>query len=171
MQQDVHSDMVNLICRLAKGSDDKHSDDKGANTAEVEDDDDVSDQDRMKDPEVRWALGDFLCDYLFKIYRVREAEPERRLWGPKSATIHLGLAVMQSGAKISDDNLVHLHNIASAFHEGSYTEYVPGSFAYGADTPAEAQIIAAVDHYKAGTPRDFHAKLSVFSNYLSGLYS
>lgn len=68
-------------------------------------------------------------------------------------TVILAAMVMQSGAKISDDNMQHLREIVPRIH--SSPGYAWPLNDEGFRDPGRAQFLAALDHYMPGTPRTF----------------
>lgn len=74
-------------------------------------------------------------------------------------TVILAAMIMQSGAKISDDNMQHLREIVPRIH--SSPGYAWPLNDEGFRDPGRAQFLAAVEHYKPGTPRTFCEPRSV----------
>lgn len=116
-----------------------------------EDDDEYNPMEELESKAFRDKLDAGLCDKLFKDFRKEESTfwfPERKFY-----TVLLAVMVMESGAKISDDNMQHLREIvpsmestpvySSPFQEGGFCD------------PGRAQFLAALEHYKPGTPRAF----------------
>lgn len=116
-----------------------------------EDDDEYNPMEELESKAFREKLDAGLCDKLFKDFRSEESTfwfPDRKLY-----TVLLAAMVMESGAKISDDNMQHLREIvpqifstpvyASPFSDGGFCD------------PGRAQFLAALEYYKPGTPRAF----------------
>lgn len=74
-------------------------------------------------------------------------------------TVILAAMVMQSGAKISDDNMQHLREIVPQIH--SSPGYAWPLNDEGFRNPGRAQFLAALEHYTPGTPRTFCEPRSV----------
>jgi len=68
-------------------------------------------------------------------------------------TVVLAAMVMQSGAKISDDNMQHLRDIVPRIH--SSPGYAWPLNDEGFRDPGKVQFLAALEYYKPGTPRTF----------------
>ncbi|KAK5651118.1 hypothetical protein OQA88_13257 [Cercophora sp. LCS_1] len=84
-------------------------------------------------------------DQLFARYRAAETDETgwSRMEG-RHTTVILGAMMMQVGAKISDEDLDHLRAL---LHEDDAEDHL---------TPqGRLQVLAALDNYKAGIPRDF----------------
>ncbi|KAJ0109441.1 mynd zinc finger [Diaporthe amygdali] len=65
-------------------------------------------------------------------------------------TVRLAAMLMQSGAKISDDNMQHLREIVPQIH--SSPGYASPLNDDGFRDPGKVQFLAALEHYKPGTP-------------------
>ncbi|KAK7707763.1 hypothetical protein SLS63_013683 [Diaporthe eres] len=101
------------------------------------DDADYDAEKELQSTAFRDKLNAGLCDKLFKDFRSKENTfwiPDRKMY-----TVILAAMVMESGAKISDDNMQHLREIVPRIHS----------------SPGRAQFLAAVEHYKPETPRTF----------------
>lgn len=92
------------------------------------------------------GLGNKLLDK----FRVMEEDDP---WFGKLRVILLGAIMMRAGAKIRDDDMQHLRELANKF---------PGKEGFqlaiwddGLRGPGKAQFLAALDNYEPGTPRDF----------------
>ncbi|KAK6084242.1 MYND finger domain-containing protein [Seiridium cupressi] len=88
------------------------------------------------------------CDLLFDMYRAKENE-----YQGKYQVIILGALMMRAGAKIRPDDLDHLRELVPAIH--CSPGYALPICDEGFRGPGKAQLLAALDHYKPGTPRDF----------------
>lgn len=91
------------------------------------------------------GLGDKLLDK----FRAKEDD----LWFGELRVILLGAIMMRAGAKIKDDDMQHLRELANKF-PGIEGFRLPISDD-GLRGPGKAQFLAALDNYKPGTPRDF----------------
>lgn len=118
-------------------------------------DDECDAEKELESPAFRKKLDAGLCDKLFKDYRSKENSGYfMSLFSDgKMRTVLLAAMVMQSGAKISDDNMQHLREIVPRVHSS------PG-FAWpfndsGFRDPGKVQFLAAMEYYKPGTPRTF----------------
>lgn len=157
MDLDCYSDLVHQILSLCTSGDTEAHD-----ASHKSDDSCMPDEEKLNKPGIREELDDYLCDALFKIYRKRDDDPEKIMFGSQVDTIFLGVAMMEAGATISKDNLDYLRSIARAY--GSWTRKdtkEPGKFAHGMYNTGQAQIVTAIDLYQAGIPRNFHAAWSV----------
>ncbi|KAG6364129.1 hypothetical protein INS49_005727 [Diaporthe citri] len=105
----------------------------------------------LQSTEFRDKLNAGLCDKLFKDFRSKE----NTVWFPdrKMYTVILAAMVMQSGAKISDDNMQHLREIVPQIH--SSPGYAWPLNDEGFRDPGRAQFLASLEHYTPGTPRTF----------------
>ncbi|KAI7774175.1 hypothetical protein LA080_009194 [Diaporthe eres] len=115
------------------------------------DDADYDAEKELQSTAFRDMLNAGLCDKLFKDFRSKENTfwiPDRKMY-----TVILAAMVMQSGAKISDDNMQHLREIIPRIH--SSPGYAWPLNDEGFRDPGRAQFLAAVEHYKPGTPRTF----------------
>ncbi|KAK9771498.1 putative MYND-type zinc finger protein samB [Seiridium cardinale] len=97
---------------------------------------------------IRVKLDSGKCDLLFDMYRAKENE-----YQGKYQVIILGALMMRAGAKIRPDDLDHLRKLVPAIH--CSPGYALPIFDEGFRGPGKAQLLAALDHYKPGTPRDF----------------
>lgn len=125
------------------------------------DDDAEYDADKeLQSTAFRDKLNAGLCDKLFKEFRSKE----KTFWIPdrKMYTVILAAMIMQSGAKISDDNMQHLREIFPHMHSSPGYAW-PLNDADFRD-PGRAQFLAALEHYKPGTPRTFCELRSVASS-------
>lgn len=118
----------------------------------TKDDDDEYDADKeLQSTAFRDKLNAGLCDKLFKDFRSKENTfwiPDRKMY-----TVILAAMVMQSGAKISDDNMQHLREIVPRIH--SSPGYAWPLNDEGFRDPGKVQFLAALEYYKPGTPRTF----------------
>lgn len=115
------------------------------------DDDEYDAEEELQSAAFRDKLNAGLCDKLFKDFRTKENTfwiPDRKMY-----TVILSAMVMQSGAKINDDNIQHLREIVPRIH--SSPGYAWPLNDEGFRDPGRAQFLAALDHYKPGTPRTF----------------
>ncbi|KAK2596431.1 hypothetical protein N8I77_013321 [Diaporthe amygdali] len=120
------------------------------------DDDDYDPDKELQSTAFREKLDSGLCDKLFKEFRAKEKSVLSWMGlfpDSKMHTVLLAAMVMQSGAKISDDNMQHLRDIVPRIHSS------PG-YAWplnddGFRDPGKVQFLAALEHYKPGTPRTF----------------
>lgn len=114
-------------------------------------DDDYDPDVELQSTAFRDKLNAGLCDKLFKEFRSKENTfwiPDRKMY-----TVILAAMVMQSGARISDDNMQHLHEIVPQIH--SSPGYALPFGDEGFRDPGRAQFLAALEYYKPGTPRTF----------------
>lgn len=116
-----------------------------------EDDDEYNPVEELQSEAFRDKLDAGLCDKLFKDFRSQEGT----FWFPdrKYYTVLLAAMVMESGAKISDDNMQHLREIVPPMH--STPVYASPLSEGGFFDPGRAQFLAALEYYKPGTPRAF----------------
>lgn len=116
------------------------------------DGDDEYDVDKeLQSTAFRDKLNAGLCDKLFKEFRSKENTfwiPDRKMY-----TVILAAMVMQSGAKVSDDNMQHLREIVPRIH--SSPGYAWPLNDEGFRDPGKVQFLAALEFYKPGTPRTF----------------
>jgi hypothetical protein len=91
------------------------------------------------------GLGDKLLDK----FRAKENDP----WFGELRVILLGAIMMRAGAKIRNDEMQHLRELANKF-PGIEGFRLPISD-NGLRGPGEAQFLAALDNYQPGTPRSF----------------
>lgn len=115
-------------------------------------DDDYDPDEELQSTAFRDKLNAGLCDKLFKEFRSKENTfwiPDRKMY-----TVVLGAMIMQSGAKISDDNMQHLRELVPKIH--SSPGYALPIFDEGFRDPGRAQFLAALEYYKPGTPRTFY---------------
>ncbi|KAJ4387869.1 hypothetical protein N0V93_008472 [Gnomoniopsis smithogilvyi] len=92
------------------------------------------------DPVVREILDSCICDTLFDL-----AE------GEAFTEIIIGVMMMQAGARLRPKHKRRLRQIVACFPEGD-TQLPENGFS----NAGQAQLSAALDHYEAGIPRDFH---------------
>ncbi|KAF9879699.1 SMB protein [Colletotrichum karsti] len=105
---------------------------------------------------VRKQLDAGLCDKIFEKYRPLEHEKDGQF-----RVILVGALMMRAGAKIKQDDLDHLKELADGM-EGEH------GFSYGRAFdilhqdeksplryPGKVQFLTALENYKAGVPRDF----------------
>lgn len=76
--------------------------------------------------------------------------------GDEFAEIIIGALMMQAGAKLRPKDKRRLRKILAVFPEGD--DELPEN---GFSNAGQAQFSAALDHYRAGTPRDFQCPRSV----------
>lgn len=126
------------------------------------DDGDYDPDKELQSTAFREKLDAGLCDKLFKEFRAKEKSVLSWMGlfpDSKMHTVLLAAMVMQSGAKISDDNMQHLRDIVPRIHSS------PG-YAWplnddGFRDPGKVQFLAALEYYKPGTPRTFEEMRSV----------
>lgn len=97
-------------------------------------------------------------DQLFRNLRSLESRPlhpDRKMY-----TVMLAVMIMQSGARISDDNKQHLRDIAPRIPEYTVSRASKPQFE-GFRHPGRVQFLAALEHHRPGTRRNFGAKRSV----------
>lgn len=82
--------------------------------------------------------------------------------GDEFAEIIIGALMMQAGAKLRPKDKRRLRKILPVFPEGD--DKLPEN---GFSNAGQAQFSAALDHYRAGTPRDFQCPRSVVVNPMS----
>ncbi|KAG8165831.1 hypothetical protein KVR01_004383 [Diaporthe batatas] len=114
-------------------------------------DDDYIPDEELQSLAFRCKLDAGLCDKLFKDYRSKENTfwiPDRKMY-----TVVLAAMVMQSGARISDDNMQHLRELVPRIH--SSPGYASPLADDGFRDPGKVQFLAALEYYKPGTPRTF----------------
>lgn len=139
---------------------DIHSETKCAMGLTRDDDVEYDAEKELQSTAFRDKLNAGLCDKLFKEFRSEEKTfwiPDRRMY-----TVILAAMIMQSGAKISDDNMQHLRDIVPRIH--SSPGYAWPLNDEGFRDPGRAQFLAALEHYKPGTPRTFCELRSVPSS-------
>ncbi|KAL1878000.1 hypothetical protein Daus18300_002354 [Diaporthe australafricana] len=110
------------------------------------DDDDCDPDKELQSIEFREKLDAGLCEKLFEDFRSKEHD--------SFDTVVLAALVMESGAKISDDNVQRLRDIAGPVHSNN------GLGLFGS---IREQLLAALEHYKPGEPRSFSQKTQVKS--------
>lgn len=155
---DCYSDLVRFIlCFCTESHIEKH--DASAKSQERY----VPDEDRLNKPEVRETLDNYRSDTLFYSFRKGEDNPEKRLFDAQLNTMWLGVAMMEASANISDDDLDHVRSVTITYGPPCVfdTAKEPGKFAHGMYNTDQAQIVTAVNFYRAGTPRSFHEDWSV----------
>lgn len=99
----------------------------------------LQDQIKCGDPVVRRILDNAICYTLFDLAK-----------GDEFTEIIIGAMMMQAGAKLRAKDNRRLRKIVSYYPEGD-TELPENGF----NNAGQAQFSAALDHYRAGTPRDF----------------
>lgn len=106
---------------------------------------------KLRSTELRDELNAGFCDTLFKICRmtVEMKFPSDYSMG----IVILAAMVMQTGAKISDENMQHLRELVPRIC--SYPGYAPPFADDGFRDPGKKQFLAALEYYKPGTPRTF----------------
>ncbi|KAJ4422630.1 hypothetical protein N0V82_002749 [Gnomoniopsis sp. IMI 355080] len=92
------------------------------------------------DPVVRKILDNAICHTLFDLAK-----------GDRFVEIIIGVMMMQAGAKLRPKDKRRLRNILASYPHGA--SKLPEN---GFDNAGQAQLSAALDHYRAGTPRNFH---------------
>lgn len=103
---------------------------------------------------IRYKLDSGLGDELFAKYRALETGDELAD-DSRLRTVILGAIMMRHGAKIEDDDAKHLREIVDQIY---CSEILASLFLdNGLRGPGKRQFLAALDHYKAGKPRDFLA--------------
>lgn len=124
----------------------------------VKDDDEYDPNTELCSIAFREKLDAGLCEKLFEDFRSKE----KKFWIPsrKVYTVVLAALVMESGAKISDDNMQHLRDIAAPIHPSTGDVSSLDDCDVLSDT-ASAQLLAALEHYKPGKPRSFRERRSV----------
>ncbi|KAI8180564.1 hypothetical protein K4K54_009579 [Colletotrichum sp. SAR 10_86] len=96
----------------------------------------------------RQKLNAGLCDKLFDKFRALEHE-----YDGKYRVCILGALMMRTGAQIRQADLDHLRELAEGF--AGRHGYVSPLAEDGFRHVGKVQFLAALDHYEAGTPRDF----------------
>ncbi|KAF4825708.1 hypothetical protein CGCSCA5_v000309 [Colletotrichum siamense] len=96
----------------------------------------------------REKLDTGLGDQLFTTYRALEHEDQG-----KYRVIIVGALMMRAGARIRQADLDHLRELAEGF--AGRHGYVSPIAEDGFRHVGKVQFLAALDHYEAGTPRDF----------------
>lgn len=103
------------------------------------------------DPAIREILDHAVCFTLLDLSK-----------GDEFAEIIIGALMMQAGAKLRPKDKRRLRKILAAFPEGD--DELPEN---GFSNAGQAQFSAALDNYRAGTPRDFQCPRSVGVNHVS----
>lgn len=100
--------------------------------------------------ELRAKFDDGRGDKLFAQYRAQEGEYQGQY-----KVILLGALMMRVGAKIQDHDFQHLRDLVPQINcnEG----YTMAIWDDGFRGPGKRQFLAAMNHYKAGVPRNFGA--------------
>ena len=108
--------------------------------------------------EARVKLDNGLCQELFKEWRARDQDIDIS-GGGKYRIIILAAMMMKAGAKIDEDDMDYLRRILPGItsRNGYHMPLCDDCFR----DPGKAQFTAALEHYKAGLPRDFSAPRSV----------
>lgn len=97
------------------------------------------------DPAIRSILDNAVCMTLLDLAR-----------GDKFTEIIIGALMMQAGAELRDEDMERLREILACFPDGE--DELPEN---GFSNAGQAQFSAALDHYRAGVPRDFLTPRSV----------
>lgn len=114
-------------------------------------DDEYDPDEELQSTAFRDKVNAGLCDKLFKEFRSKENTfwiPDRKMY-----TVILAAMVMQSGAKISEDDMQHLRELVPKIHCSPGYALPLGDDGFRG--PGRAQFLAALEYYKPGTPRTF----------------
>lgn len=101
----------------------------------------------------REKLDTGIGDKLMEMYRSKEKRPYNEPDESELKVILLGALLMRAGAKIKDGDIQHLRKIANGFpgKEGFQWPLSDDDLR----GPGKAQLLAALDNYKPGTPRNY----------------
>lgn len=102
---------------------------------------------------IREELDSGLGAVLFAKYRARETEHEDFGGRLKLRSVILAAILMRHGAKISDDDKKHVRELVPKIQCSEVCVSPLGD--EGFRGPGKRQFLAALDHYQAGSPRDF----------------
>lgn len=86
-------------------------------------------------------------------YRKRENEDLGPCQSAKYRIIIVGALLMRAGAKIPQDDLDHMRQLANAAHSSPH--YANPMCDLDFRDPGKMQFLAALDHYQPGVPRSF----------------
>lgn len=105
---------------------------------------------RRGDPVIRMILDNAVCMTLLDLAK-----------GDEFSEIIIGALMMQAGAQLRDEDKTRLREILACFPDGH--DELPEN---GFNNAGQAQFSAALDHYRAGVPRDFQTPRSVALSYV-----